>query len=290
MKQTMSLALAGALLLGAAGGVHAAARDLPDAAGAQPRAAQSIGDGAEAGTASFTDSIGEEARRDVSAELRWYAPQVRGYVAGSDYHSMRLRADKLEYGGDLGITDAKGPEIRARYGKFEVDYIGFRSSADGYDLPDVITFKGKSYGGTLDTDMDLDYVTANWRHPLLEEEKREVWVRLGAKYLRESATSAGISGGKLQTEHDSATGILPFVGIGVNWKLSRQFEFSIEADGMHAGSRGHVLDLESTIVYHPSASWSITAGGRWINMYVNKSDKEAQYRAEGPFFGVSYLF
>ena len=59
---------------------------------------------------------------------------------------------------------------------------------------------------------------------------------------------------------------------------------------MYAGSYGHTLDVESAFLYHPADGWTVAAGGRWINMFLHKSGKDATYQAEGTFLSVRYAF
>ena len=241
----------------------------------------------------FSAKMGERDRRDVEVELRYYAPRVRGSVEGPDYYTWRTHEHKLDFQQDLGIDVTRAPEIRVRVGAIEAGYMRAASSSSDFELKHKISRDGDrtKYVGNLDTKMDVDYLTVAWRHDFPERNSRTVWLRAGLRYLRMHVDAHGYDTTKTpKSESDSASGIVPIVGAGVRWEISPKFGFTMDASGMYAGSYGHTLDVESAFLYHPADGWTVAAGGRWINMFLHKSGKDATYQAEGPFLSVRYAF
>lgn len=242
----------------------------------------------------FSAKMGERDRRDVEVELRYYAPRVRGAVEGPDYYTWRTHEHKLEFRDDLGIDATRAPEIRVRAGAVEAGYMRAASTSSEFKLNHLISRDGDrtKYLGNLDTKMNVDYLTVAWRHDFPERNSRTVWLRAGLRYLRMHAEVHGYDSVHRtpKSESDSASGIVPIVGAGVRWEISPKFGFTADASGMYAGSYGHTLDVESAFLYHPADGWTVAAGGRWINMFLHKSGKDATYQAEGPFLSVRYAF
>lgn len=242
----------------------------------------------------FSEHMGDRERQEIEVDLRYYAPRLRGAVEGDDFYTWRTHEHKLDYQQDLGIDTTRAPEIRVRAGMIEASYMRAASSSSGFTLKHLISRDGDQtkYKGNLDTNMDVDYLTVAWRCDLPEKNGRTVWLRAGLRYLKESVEARGFDSvsNAPKSESDSASGIFPIVGAGVKWDLSGKFGFTMDASGMYAGSYGHALDVESAFLYHPADGWTVAAGGRWIDMLLQKSDKNATYRAEGPFLSVRYEF
>lgn len=240
-----------------------------------------------------------EDRPDVSIEFRYYAPKVSGSVKGDDFYSQRIQENKLEYDGDLGIDDAKAPEVRVKYGNIKVDYIGLRSSSDdGFIPPAPIRHKDRYYlsGKPLDTDLDFDYLSVDWQGELSTAEQHETYWTAGLRYVHESATSTGWSrysptgADEYESESESATGIVPAVGVGGRWALGSKFDVNAAVSGMPLGSHGHIADVDVGLSYYFTEKWSLTGGWRYLDLKLKKDDKTAVYKASGPFIGVSYAF
>lgn len=242
----------------------------------------------------FSARMGERDRRNVEVELRCYAPRVRGSVEGSDYYTWRTHEHKLDFQQDLGIDATRAPEIRVRAGAIEAGYMRAASSSSGFVLNHLISRDGDrtKYLGNLDTKMDVDYLTVAWRHDFPEKNSRTVWLRAGLRYLRMHVEAHGYDSlhRTPKADADSASGIVPIVGVGVKWEISPKFGFTADASGMYAGSCGRTLDVESAFLYHPADGWTVAAGGRWIHMFLHWSGKDAAYQAEGPFLSVRYAF
>lgn len=246
----------------------------------------------EEGLPGYTDSIGEEARHDVTVELRYYVPTVRGEVRGNDYYTWRTHEHKLDYQEDLGIDTTHAPEVRVRVGKLEADYMRSSSSSTNFTLKSGISRDNNQhvYTGNLDTDMDVDYLTLAYRHDFPVKNGRNLWAKGGLRYLRESVEVDGHTVQGPRHESDDASGILPIVGVGATWDISPKFAFTAEVSGMYAGGHGRTIDVESAIAWRPAPRLTVSAGGRWISMFLHKDGKDATYEAEGPYFSLRYAF
>lgn len=232
-----------------------------------------------------------EQEPEVSVEFRYFAPKIKGSVQGKDYYSQRIDQDKLDFKDDLGVDDAKAPEVRVQYGKWQADYIGFRSSEDQYRLKAPIRHKDHLYKGNLDTDMDMDYFALNWRQDVARDSMRQTYWLAGLRYIRMDATATGINANdKPQSDSDSASGVVPAVGFGGKWYTSPRVSLQAEVSGLPLGSHGYIADLEASASYHFSEQWGLSAGWRYLDLKLKKDDKTAEYRASGPFVGVAYTF
>ena len=229
----------------------------------------------------------------TSVELRWWNPAVRGSVGGDGYISERNNEHKLDFEQDLGTDQMNAPEVRLTHGKWSLDYIRFGSSVKGYDLPAPIHHNDKKYKGDLDTDIDIDYAAVDYRHVMEKSSRAECYWTAGARYVRVSATSTGLnSRDERESDSDSASGILPSVGLGGSWqaKNAPKWRGSLSLSGMPLGGHGHLLDLEAGASYQPAKNWQISAGYRLLDMKLRKDDKEVNFQANGPFAEVSYSF
>lgn len=233
---------------------------------------------------------------DVSIEFRYYAPKVSGSVQGKDFYTHRTEENKLDYEDDLGVDSAKAPEVRVKYGNLQVDYIRLRSSEDDYRLSAPIRYKSHNYKGNLDTNLDLDYLALDWQTELSSAEQHRTYWTAGLRYIRESADSSGDGelnpDGSVQhpSDSDSASGLVPTVGVGGSWALGSKFDVNAAISGMPLGSHGHVADVDVGIKYYFTPQWSLTGGWRYLDLKLKKDDKTAVYKASGPFIGVSYAF
>lgn len=235
----------------------------------------------------------ESGARDVEVEFRYFVPKISGSVAGKDFYSERTDKHEIEFDGDLGIDDASAPEVKLSCGKWEADYIRLRSSKDQYRLRGVLEHKKHVYKGNMDTDLDMDYLSLNWKQPIKSTELGEAYWSLGAKYIRENVKCTGINADdKPESDTDSASGIIPAVGIGGKAYLGGGTQWQINGylNGIPLGSHGHVLDFEAGISYLPTPKWRIAAGYRNIELKLRKDAKTASYKASGPFLGISYAF
>lgn len=239
------------------------------------------------------DKAPSENEPQTSVELRWWNPSVRGSVGGSGYISERNNEHKLDFEQDLGTDHMNAPEVRLTHGKWSLDYIRFRSSVKGYDLPAPIHHNDKKYKGDLDTDIDLDYAALDYRQTMQENVYAKYYWTAGARYIRISATSTGLNArDERESDSDSASGILPAIGIGGTWqsKTVPKWRGNLSLSGIPLGGHGHLLDAETGFSYQPDKNWQISAGYRLMDMKLNKDDKEVTFQANGPFMGVSYSF
>lgn len=239
------------------------------------------------------DQAPSENETRTSVELRWWNPAVRGSVGGNGYLSERSYEHELDFAQDLGTDHMNAPEVRLTHGKWTLDYIRFRSSVKGYDLPAPIHHNDKKYKGDLDTDIDLDYAAVDYRQTMEKKAYAEYYWTAGARYVRIAATSSGLNArDQRESDSDSASGILPAVGIGGSWqsRTAPKWRGSMSLSGIPLGGRGHLMDWEAGISYQPDKNWQLSAGYRLLDMKLHKDDKEVSFQANGPFMGVSCSF
>ena len=229
----------------------------------------------------------------IQAELRYFVPTIHGSIGGTDYFSQRTYENKLDLEHDLGLKDAQAPEVKVSGKHWAVDFMRLKSKKDGYRLQAPITHKEHTYKGNLDTDMDMTYLTVDWRQTMGTSEPVNTWWSLGAKYIRLHARSTGINAyDRPESDEDSASGIIPSVGIGGTWSLDRgsHWQATAAVSGMPLGHYGHAADMEAGISWLPSADWKVTAGWRMLDLQLHRDDKKASYQAKGPFFSLGYTF
>ena len=229
----------------------------------------------------------------TSVELRWWNPTVRGSVGGDSYRSERTNEHKLDFEQDLGTDSMNAPEIRVSHGPWSIDYIRFGSDVKDYDLPAPVWHNNKKYKGDLDTDMDIDYAAVDYRHTMQQNDQAEYYWVAGARYVRVAARSTGINAyNELESDSDSASGILPAVGMGATWqsRTAAKWSGSMSVSGMPLGGHGHIWDCEASFSYKPDQNWQVSAGYRLLDMKLSRDDKTVNFQANGPFLGVSCSF
>lgn len=245
--------------------------------------------------ASFNSAYAKAADDEVSVSFRYFLPQISGSIAdGTDYASYRTGEYALDFNHDLGLSNAHAPEVRANYRNIQLDYVGFRSSVSGFALEGPIRHNNHTYKGNLDTDLDMDYLAVDYKKAWHERKNASssYWTA-GVKYIRMSATSTGINASdQPQSDSDSASGIVPSIGIGANWQSSTapRWQGGLALSGMPLGKYGHLADFEANVQYNPTPRWNVSAGWRVINMKLKKDEKKVEYIARGPFFSIGYSF
>ena len=235
-----------------------------------------------------------ETQPEVQVEFRYFAPKVSGSVKGDDYYTARDDSNKLDLKDDLGIDKGHAPEVLVRYGKWRIDYMHLSSSKDGYYSGYPMRHKSHFYKGNLDTDLDFDSLSLDWQQDISRDEQQQVYWTAGLRYMREAADCTGDVYGSINderdTDSDSASGIVPTVGIGGVWQMGSKGSLQGRLSGMPLGSHGHVFDVELGGVYSLARDWQITAGWRYLNLKLKKDDKTAEYKGSGPYVGVAYSF
>lgn len=229
----------------------------------------------------------------VQLELRYFAPKIKGSIGGNSYFSQRTYENKLDMEQDLGIKDAQAPEVKVSGKHWSVDFMRLKSSNNGYRLQAPIKYKSRTYKGNLDTNMDMTYLSVDWRQDMKKSEQAKTWWAVGAKYIRLHARSAGLdSYDEMESDEDTASGVIPSVGVGGIWSLDRGNHWQLTAalSGMPLGHYGHVADLEAGVSWLPAAAWKVSAGWRMLDLQLNRDDKKASYQAQGPFFSLGYSF
>ena len=247
-----------------------------------------------AASANNTDGESQDKTTKTSVELRWFNPTVRGSVGGDSYFSERSYEHKLDFEHDLGVSDMhNAPEVKITHGKWSVDYISMSSSVNQHRLQAPITHNGNTYAGLLDTDIKVDYVSADYHQTVAKNSYADVYWTAGVKYVGISATSAGINDKhEMESDSDSARGFVPSVGIGGQWTSATapKWQGNLCLSGTPLGRYGYIVDVEAGVSYNPDLNWQVTAGYRYLDFKLNKDDKRLNFKANGPFLGVSYSF
>ncbi len=192
---------------------------------------------------------------------------------------------------DLGMDDEDFYEARISIGlgRHRIRYAYLPLSWDGAKtISKSITFNGRTYSANtfVDSSLDVTYHRLGYEYDVIDALGNRLGVIFEVKYFDIDAEleSSTIS------ESESMGVPLPAVGVTFQVGLPVFLSLGGEVTGISVGGNGYLVDAECVLNYKPAPLVTFSGGYRYLKLYAEKGDDEADLTLDGPFVTVKLRF
>ena len=232
--------------------------------------------------------------KGIAVEARYFMPKLTYTMETTS--SASGQKVTLNFRDSLDIRNVNAPELKATWGKFELDYIRVHQDGDRL-LSEPINYHGYQFNNVaLHTIQNVDYVSLDWKQKIYHKDWLNVYGGTGLKLYY---TSTSLQGKAEGTDTHKITNTMfravPTVSLGVTAYLDKAKTLALSSNfsGMTMGCYGYVYDYEAGLRYQPNKKISVLAGYRAIDMNADMSVHDTDrpmYRLRGPYVGLAGHF
>jgi hypothetical protein len=237
-----------------------------------------------------TDALAQEDPRNgaeryhLRLQYRHYMPDMTGDTRkGSDDSGFVDFNDDLAFEQETTF-DARGYIQFSAGKKLRLSYTPLDYAGDNI-APKTFTYGGTRYeiGTQVQSSVKGGYYSADLEWDVVKKPNGFLGLVVGAKGIDVDTLVYDVSDNV--REVDTYRIAVPVVGVAGRWYAGR---FSVEGEvtGLTGGSRGHILDADTTARFHISDKLAVQGGYRWLRLEAHDDDQEVNFRLAGWQFGV----
>jgi hypothetical protein len=223
-------------------------------------------------------------RYRLRLQYRHYMPDLTGDTRkGSDDSGF------VDFNDDLGFEqettfDARGYIQFSAGKKLRLSYTPLDYAGDNI-APKTFTYGDTRYeiGTQVQSSVKGGYYAADLEWDLVKKPQGFLGLVVGAKGIDVDTVVFDVSDNV--REVDTYRIAVPVVGVVGRWYASK-LSLEGEITGLTGGSRGHILDADTTARFHISDKLALQGGYRWLRLEAHDDDQEVNVKLVGWQFGI----